>query len=56
MYEPQKAYYKKNQEELKTKAKNAYHQKKLNGTFFSIRYYKDGVNPFVDEPFKKMIE
>ena len=46
MYQAQKNYYKKNQEALKTKARNAYHQKKLKDTFFSISYHKDGINPF----------
>ena len=46
MYQAQKNYYKKNQEALKTKARNAYHEKKRAGSFFSISFSEEGYSPF----------
>ena len=52
MYKAQKEYYKKNQEALKIKARNAYHEKKRAGSFFSISYSEQGFSPF---PTNKII-
>jgi hypothetical protein len=46
MYKHQLKYYEKNKAALRIKARNAYHQKKIKNTFFSIRHYEEGVNPF----------
>ena len=46
MYEHQYKYYEKNKEELQKKARQAYHDKKLKDTFFTIRHYEEGINPF----------
>ena len=46
MYQSQYKYYEKNKEELQKKARQAYHDKKLKDTFFNIRHYEEGINPF----------
>ena len=46
MYESQLKYYEKNKDALRIKARIAYHTKKRKDTFFSIRHYDEGVNPF----------
>ena len=46
MYKHQLRYYQANKDALRIKARNAYHQKKIKNTFFSIRHYEEGVNPF----------
>jgi hypothetical protein len=46
MYKHQLRYYQANKAALRIKARNAYHQKKIKDTFFSIRHYEEGVNPF----------
>tara|TARA_R110000765_G_scaffold2598_2_gene8097 strand:+ start:661 stop:852 length:192 start_codon:yes stop_codon:yes gene_type:complete len=46
MYQSQYKYYEKNKEELQKKARKAYHDKKLKDTFFTIRHYEEGINPF----------
>jgi hypothetical protein len=46
MYKHQLKYYEANKAALRIKARNAYHQKKIKDTFFSIRHYEEGVNPF----------
>jgi hypothetical protein len=46
MYKHQLRYYQANKAALRIKARNAYHQKKIKDTFFSIRHYDEGVNPF----------
>jgi|TARA_R110000751_G_scaffold181899_1_gene288501 hypothetical protein len=46
MYEHQYKYYERNKEELQKKARKAYHDKKLKDTFFTIRHYEEGINPF----------
>jgi hypothetical protein len=49
MYKHQLRYYQENKDALRIKARNAYHAKKRKGTFFSVRYYEDGVNPFIPQ-------
>lgn len=46
MYKSQLKYYQENKDALRIKARNAYHAKKRKGTFFSVRHYEGGVNPF----------
>ena len=46
MYEHQLKYYQANKNALRIKARIAYHAKKRKGTFFSVRHYEGGVNPF----------
>jgi len=46
MYKSQLRYYQENKDALRIKARNAYHAKKRKGTFFSVRHYEEGVNPF----------
>ena len=46
MYKHQLKYYEANKDALRIKARNAYHAKKRKGTFFSVRHYEEGVNPF----------
>ena len=46
MYKHQLKYYEANKDALRIKARNAYHAKKIKNTFFSIRHYEEGVNPF----------
>ena len=47
MYEHQLKYYQANKDALRIKARIAYHAKKRKGTFFSVRHYEGGVNPFI---------
>ena len=47
MYKHQLKYYEANKDALRIKARNAYHAKKRKGTFFSVRHYEQGVNPFI---------
>jgi len=47
MYESQFQYYQRNKDALRIKARIAYHAKKRKGTFFSVRHYEGGVNPFI---------